>query len=538
MAQLPDDGDGIPFTSDNCPYAKNADQYDHDGDGVGDACDNCEMAANPDQKDSDGDKTGDTCDLCPQSPDPAVNGNTDDMDAPGNVDIDGDRVGDRCDNCPKTKNPDQKDTDGDGIGDACDLCVKDKAEGTEKDWESKDGGYVDDYDKDGIGDRCDNCWDKANPDQKDSDVGGKVCTPGASQSDVHCGPGPVPDGIGDACDNCPAVANKDQKDSDKDTIGDVCDNCMLYSNPDQKDSDKDGVGDACDCDDGVQGANEIAVDDGILCPLKSECVYCGQYVKPLYLARSPEKAIDIVFVASSTSWNPVTKKAESTTDYTASEETFKSIARNQILNGYWKLDALSANALPSDYRNRFNFYYYWRPGYTGDAWSSACAGDLPSTFWTDAYFADVGAIMYPANFAGGKGTTLAGCADMLGPSKSHYKACGLAGYETIPVHEAGHAVFGIVDTYCGDTSYSQNDPFANVWSSQTACINDLKSKGGDTSKCRQILWDDTATSANPDCTKSFWRWDPDPDMMREPDNGGKFGPRSVAKINTIFQKWT
>jgi hypothetical protein len=539
VIQLPDDGDGIPFASDNCPYVYNPDQSDFDKDGVGDTCDNCEMKANPDQKDSDGDKIGDVCDLCPFSPDPAINGNTDNMDAPGYVDTDGDGVGDRCDNCPKTKNPDQKDTDGDGIGDACDLCVNDKADGSMIPWESKDGQTVDDYDKDGIGDRCDNCMSVANPDQKDSDMGGKVCSPslGSTPSDVHCGPGPMPDGIGDACDNCPSVYNPDQKDSDSDKIGDACDNCPFLANADQKDSDKDGVGDACDCNDGIQGPYESGIDDGIVCPPKSACMYCGQYVKPLYLARSPEKAIDIVFVPSSTSWNSVTKKAESTTDYTASEETFKSIAQNQIINGYWKLDALSTNALPADYRHRMNFYYYWRPGYTGDAWSANCAGDLPSTFWTDAYFADVGAILYPENFKGGW-TTLAGCADMLGPTKSHYKACGLAGYETIPVHEAGHAVFGTVDTYCGDTSYSQNDPFANVWSSQTACINDLKSKGGDTSKCRQIIWDDPATAANPDCTKSFWRWDPDPDMMREPDNGGKFGPRSVAKINTIFQTWT
>jgi len=279
------------------------------------------------------------------------------------------------------------------------------------------------------------------------------------------------------------------------------------------------------------------VDDGIICPPKSECVYCGQYVKPLYLAQSPENAIDIVFVASSTSYNTVKKKAEASTAYTSSEDQFRAIAQNQILNGYWKLDTLSTNALPSDYRHRMNFYYYWRPGYIGDAWSSACAGNLPSTFWTDAYFADVGAILYPENFAGGY-TTLSGCADMLGPTKSHYKACGLAGYESVPVHEAGHAVFGVVDTYCGDTSYSQNDPFANVWSSQTACINDLKSKGGDTSKCRQILWDDPATSVNPDCTKAFWKWDPDPDMMNDPLGGGKFGPRGVAKINHIFQTWT
>jgi hypothetical protein len=534
--QLPDDGDGIPFASDNCPYVKNADQYDFDKDGVGDACDNCEMAANPDQKDSDGDMIGDACDLCPQSPDPAVNGNTDNKDAPGYVDTDGDGVGDRCDNCPKTKNPDQKDTDGDGIGDACDLCPKKPAPNGWTDEESSESPYSD-SDNDGIGNNCDNCGGKYNPDQLDSDAqkqcsvqtanqgGGITCT--ITNTDKH----------GDACDNCPLVFNEDQKDTDKDGIGDACDNCPSISNADQKDSNKNNIGDACDCNDGIQGPNEVAVDDGIICPPKSECVYCGQYVKPLYLAQSPENAIDIVFVASSTSYNTVKNKAEASTAYTSSEDQFRAIAQNQILNGYWKLDTFSTNALPADYRHRMNFYYYWRPGYTGDAWSANCAGDLPSTFWTDAYFADVGAILYPENFAGGY-TTLSGCADMLGPTKSHYKACGLAGYESIPVHEAGHGVFGVVDTYCGDTSYSQNDPFANVWSSQTACINDLKSKGGDTSKCRQILWDDPATSVNPDCTKAFWKWDPDPDMMNDPRGGGKFGPRGVAKINQIFQTWT
>ena len=265
-AQAPDDGDGIPFASDNCPYVKNADQYDHDGDGVGDDCDNCEMAANPDQKESDGDKIGDACDLCPKSPDPAVNGNTDDMDAPGYEDTDGDLLGDRCDNCPKTKNADQKDTDGDGIGDACDLCIKDKAEDFEKDWESNETEYIDDYDKDGIGDRCDNCMSVANPDQKDSDKSGKVCTQiGSTPSDVHCGPGAAPDGVGDLCDNCPGIPNKDQKDSDWDKIGDSCDNCPLQSNPDQKDTNNDGEGDACDCSDGVQGPNEVAVDEGSIC---------------------------------------------------------------------------------------------------------------------------------------------------------------------------------------------------------------------------------------------------------------------------------
>lgn len=41
------DGDGVPHSSDNCPFQSNPLQEDLDGDGVGDACDNCTKAANP-----------------------------------------------------------------------------------------------------------------------------------------------------------------------------------------------------------------------------------------------------------------------------------------------------------------------------------------------------------------------------------------------------------------------------------------------------------------------------------------------------------
>lgn len=531
------DSDGVLNAVDNCPSVKNADQYDYDSDGIGDDCDNCMIAANANQTDTDKDRIGDACDLCATSADPATTGNTDDMDAPGYADADGDRVGDRCDTCPKTKNPGQEDADGDGVGDACDLCRNDAAGASMLKYESNETAYPDDYDKDGIGDRCDNCWNVANSDQKDSDTGGKTCTAmGATPQDVKCYPSANPDGRGDACDNCVNVNNPGQEDADGDKIGTVCDNCPSIANADQKDTDHDGTGDACDCDDGIKGPNEIGVDDGLACPPVTSCIYCGQYIKPLYLARSPEDAIDIVFVPSSTAWDTQKDKKVSVTDYTASEATFKAVAQNAIVSGYWKLDALSTNPVPADFRDRFNFYYYWRSGQTADAWST-CAGDLPATFWTDAYFADVGGILYPPYYAGGW-TTLAGCADMLGPSKSHFKACGRFGSESIMMHETGHAVFAVVDTYCGDTHYEQNDPFTNVWSSETACINEIKSKGGDTSKCRQIVYDDPATSANPDCSKNFWRWDPDPDMMREPDNGGLFGQKGVAKINYIFGKYT
>jgi hypothetical protein len=305
---------------------------------------------------------------------------------------------------------------------------------------------------------------------------------------------------------------------------------------DQKDTDKDGTGDLCDCNDGIQGVNEIAADDGILCPLRTQCMFCGDYVKPLYLARSPENAIDIVFVPSSTTWNVDTDSCEyyGSVSYTKDEATFKKVAQDAVVNWYWQIHALSNQSLPADYRQRINFYYYWRSGKTADMCGS-CAGDLPDTFWTDASLADVGAILYPPR---GYGNEYAGgCADQLGPEKSHFKAPGWVNWGKVILHESGHAVFGIADTYCGNTYYTQNDPFANVWSSEAACINDLKSKGGDTSRCRQIVWEDPATAANPDCTKSYWKWDPDPDLMND-HFAGFFGTRSVGKINHIFLTYT
>ena len=84
------DSDGVPDSSDNCPFAANANQLDGDGDGDGDVCDNCVATANADQANTDG-------------------------DARGNV----------CDNCPTVANNDQVDSDGDGIGNACDGCPLD-----------------------------------------------------------------------------------------------------------------------------------------------------------------------------------------------------------------------------------------------------------------------------------------------------------------------------------------------------------------------------------------------------------------------------
>jgi hypothetical protein len=525
------DGDTVPDSSDNCPTVPNKDQYDYDGDGIGDDCDNCIVAANPDQKDSDGDRIGDACDLCKRSPEPAGNENVDNGEAPGYADMDGDGVGDRCDNCPKTKNSDQKDADGDTVGDACDLCPLHKA--FDPKWESSEFEWNDDYDKDGVGDECDNCPSVSNPDQKNSDykcvipTDTKGTSPSASIADcIH-----QDDKKGDVCDNCPLVYNPGQEDADKDGIGDLCDNCANAANPDQKDTNGNKIGDACDCNDSIQGPNEIGVDQGIYCPQTTGCSYCGQYVKPLFLSRPRSTAIDIVFIPSSTAYSNTKKAPVQVTDYTADETVFRKVAQDAVANWYWKLEGLSTGSIPVDYRNRFNFYYYWNPADPADAFGS-CAGNLPSNFWTDASFADVGAILYPPYWENGK-SYAGGCADKLGPWKSHFKAAGYTAHGAVVIHESGHAVFGIVDTYCGDTHYEQNDPFANVWSSETACRDDVKSKGGNPDSCRQILADDPNTYKNPDCSKSFWKWDPDPDMMNTHWTGS-FGPRGVRHMNYVF----
>ena len=55
--QLDSDLDGIPDSTDNCPYTSNSFQTNSDGDGLGDACDNCPTITNANQNDVDGGKT-------------------------------------------------------------------------------------------------------------------------------------------------------------------------------------------------------------------------------------------------------------------------------------------------------------------------------------------------------------------------------------------------------------------------------------------------------------------------------------------------
>ncbi len=86
-------------------------------------------------------------------------------------------------------------------------------------------------------------------------------------------------------------------------------------------------------------------------------------------------------------------------------------------------------------------------------------------------------------------------------------------------------IFGLIDTYCGNTVYWQNDPDPNVWSSQENCVKDAINNSWDPSACRQIQQENPSI-----CTKQFWRWDPDPDIMHE-GYSGTFGKASTLRID-------
>lgn len=281
------DGDGVPYSEDDCPYYYDPEQTDSDADGIGDACedadydgtpdsyDNCPSAYNWDQSnvdywndsdgdecddDDDGDGIADAEDTCPLYYDST------------NADTDGDGVGDYCDgtdsdgdtwiddydNCPAVDNPWQSDSDGDGNGDECDDDID--GDGTANDADScpyfADDSYCSDYsgygatddaDWDYVTDTYDNCPNDYNYDQADSDSDGA----GDSCDDDDDGDGVNDyDSQGYTLDNCRVVANADQADADGDGVGDACNDYSYYyysyASANDTDADYDGLSDAED----------------------------------------------------------------------------------------------------------------------------------------------------------------------------------------------------------------------------------------------------------------------------------------------------
>jgi hypothetical protein len=258
-------------------------------------------------------------------------------------------------------------------------------------------------------------------------------------------------------------------------------------------------------------------------------------VIPVQIHGTTDEKIDIVFVASKTAFNCNSKTKIQTGTYTGDQQRFVTDVNSKVDNIFLKLDTLTSGSvgLPKDFRERFNFYYYWDPGSFADAFDG-CAGTLPNEFWNDAPFTDVAIILYPTyeGFYSGSPCEPNGCANGLGPGSGSWLKAP-ADSPMIFLHESGHAVFGLIDTYCGDTYYVENSPFPNVWSSEYSCKKNADLERWDTISCRQIFKPATSRSKDP-CAKDFWRADPDPDIMGSGAYSGRFGNASTSHIRYIF----
>ncbi len=514
------DCDGRPDTSDNCPSAANMQQLDSDRSVIWSTCTGtaCKMPAASDLMNCEGSPGSPLYENCMKKAWEKAN--------PGGSCLSSldcqyttDNAGDACDSCWQVRTPDQVDSDGD-----CALFKTDPAfwDGTKwlRDPQCGDGcdrckGADDhsDSDKDGVPDTCDKC--PGADDAVDSDK----------------------DGIPDACDNCRDAKNPGQADSDGDcamsrqnaTIwdgtkwltdpfcGDTCDNCPQDVNPEQLDTDNDGTGDAC------------------------SCTWCtGAGIRPVYISGQPENKIDIVLIPSSTAYDMEYAVARQRDDYNKSEPAFRGVVFENINNGYLRLDQYSTSPVPADFRQRFNFYYYWDPAAPADAHSS-CGGTLPAGFDTGVPFRDAAIILYPKIVTSTGSYPIGGCSAGFG-TPAQITAPGF--WPPTLLHESGHGVFGLVDTYCSrpgiDTSYGQNDPYSNVWTSEENCRQAPASPYGNLTpaNCRRIEADDPATPKNPDCSIDFWRYDPDPDDMRDCGFSSRFGTASVRRINHVFESFT
>ncbi|MFY9800188.1 MAG: carboxypeptidase-like regulatory domain-containing protein, partial [Methanoregula sp.] len=258
-------------------------------------------------------------------------------------------------------------------------------------------------------------------------------------------------------------------------------------------------------------------------------------VIPLQIKGPTDEKIDIIFVASNTSYNCNTKTKILDNKYPSDEQKFITDVKDTIDNVYLKLDTRTSEfvGLPYDFQQRFNFYYYWDPENFADAFDG-CAGKLPDKFWDNAPFADAAVIMYPSyrGLYSGSPCEPIGCANGLGAGSSSWMKAP-ADSPMILLHESGHVVFGLIDTYCGDTYYIENSPFPNVWDTLEECIKDAEKEHWSASECRQIL-KSASRKSDTSCVKNFWKADADPDIMGGGAYSGRFGNASTTRICYIL----
>jgi len=386
----------------------------------------------------------------------------------------GDGVGDACDLCQGYWGADNRDNDSDGIGDICDIDSDN--DGCEDEVDDNPLNFSADTDGDGFADDCD--FD-------DDD-----------------------DGCNDTLDASPLVVGPDP-DGDGAVSG--CDNCINWSNANQSDVDGDGVGDGCDCYDVLQGDNEDGIDCAGPCPTCHSVPSAWRNVEAVRLTGGPHDGkIDVVFVPEK--------------GYTLALEQFETDAIELIRTRYFTLaDHIDGYFLPSDYRNMFNFYIY--TGGFGN--KTGCKGTLPEAFWEDAPDADTAALLKNAASGGG-------CSNFGPPSR--FIAPGRHG--GVVIHESGHAIFSLIDEYCGCTwypaNYGESSHLGNIWFSESDCEGNASAASWGDGSCTEL----TCTPTCDNVTKNIsglWKYDHDWCVMDSARDD--FGLACSRRISWVLNNW-
>ncbi|MFA4876243.1 MAG: PEGA domain-containing protein [Methanoregula sp.] len=296
-------------------------------------------------------------------------------------------------------------------------------------------------------------------------------------------------------------------------------------------------------DDPQQGSHMIRITAPGYQSLSKKVIFPDESVVRIGLTRNhlvslnPENknphTISIIFIPSSTYYRTSDNSKVRTDTYSGNETRLREDVTRVISAVFNNLDRVTdpAEPLPADFRDRFTFYYYFDPALTADAFSG-CAGFVPPDYWNSVTFSDLTIILYPRyeGWYTNASSQPVGCFMNSGTGHSQLKIP--ADRDLLFLHEIGHGLFGLVDTYCGETDYFQNDPYPNVWSTLDACRAGATADNRDPSRCRRIEQDVPDSIS---CRKNFWSWDPDPDLMKT-TNSGTFGRASTERIAYILTR--
>lgn len=330
------------------------------------------------------------------------------------------------------------------------------------------------------------------------------------------------DGISDSQDNCPTIPNSDQKNTDQETKQPNTGQVMVA----------DIEGDACDFDDFIQGPSETGIDCGGVAAYPCVvCTWCAQSnLEPLRIRGAKDK-IDIAFVPSS--------------DYFTSslDSRFKELAlfivryvyfsqlEKHVSNSFFSNTKDKVNMpLPSDYKERFNFYLYKGTGLATpktEAYTNT-TNALPSDYASAKTFIDITHVLSNGQAPGGFSM---GFGEFRPPGMLYTEAWG-----TSAIHEFAHLFLGL--QHNGDWANGKTG-----WATLAECR----------AFAQHLGWPDLC-HVRPDSGIAMYDCSLDSGQICVLGNGGYlnaggvdrstsattpviFGPTEVARMHEVFQNW-